>query len=557
MLSRLLHKLNAPRSNRVNRRVSALATQSIEGLEQRSLLSSVTVNLSASQDGTLYEDANGAKANGSGKFLFAGPNGNANRRGLIQFDIADAIPEGAVITDVTLTLHNSGGIKNSRNVFLHPVTSEWGTGASDAPNGEYAGTESASGDATWLHTFYEGRSWSTPGGDYAGSSASAKVVLPGFYEWSSDGMIADVQEWLDNPEANHGWLLRSNESAKSLKRFDSREHNNESRRPDLSITYEIPVSPTTIEGRKWRDDNVNGLRDPSEPWLNGWTIELYDSITGEFLQSTTTADIDLNEDGQIDPGTERGVYSFTTDPGTYEVREILRDDWSQSYPGFAADIGEEGKASASGGMTLVNNVLHFDFDVDTPNGVPLTIDFMVPSGPNGTSGRRFIESRPSQGSRGEDRIVGTARLTSEEVAHLLRGDLDAVLVNSRRSVKADGPVQASGSHIVTASSGEVISERNFGNYQFGNRPAERGPIEVDEYARRGIHFGSDDAGRTTIVIAPSSVFPNSKGTTDPGVEAPTPQQIASLLKFVAKRDSSVADAIDELFGGEDPLDVLV
>lgn len=558
MFTRLL--VSFTRSQRsARRRRCGNRTQSAEKLELRALLSSVTVNLPASQDGTLYENFSGAKANGAGSYFFAGPNASAIRRGLIQFDVSSVVPEGAVITDVTLTLHNSGGIKNTRNVFLHPVSTEWGSGSSNAPKGEYGGTAAENGDATWLHTFYSDQHWSNPGGDFGGVSASTKVLGPGFYEWTSDTMIEDVQFWLDNPRANNGWLLRSNESAKSVKRFDSSEHKNPDRRPELTITYEMPVLPTGVEGRKWHDENVNGLREADEPWLNGWTIEIYDIATGQLLESTVTEDVDLNEDGVIDPEFERGYYSFTVLPGTYSISEVMQDDWSQSYPGFAADFGKEGKPSASGAMSLNDGVLHFDFDVD--NGRRVRLEFFVP---DGNGGQRLTESRPAQGPASEGRIVGSVPLTIEEVGHLLSGDLTAALVNTRGKTKASGPVAASAAHIVTLSNGEIITERNFGNYRVGDAvPPPPLPDQTGSFAARGVHFGLDDLGRVAIHISPTPVVVAEDELVDPepGSEEPTmdpsetPRQIAAMLKFAAKRDERIAEAVDRLFGGLDPLEV--
>ena len=549
MFSEFVQSLKG-RVRKSRRRLAVVSV--LELLETRDLLSSVTVNLSSAQDGTLYEQYQGNKANGAGAHFFVGPSGSINRRGLIQFDIADAIPEGAVITDVTLTLHNSGGITNSRRVFLHPVTTNWGTGSSDAPGSEFGGTTATSGDATWLHTFYEDQHWTTPGGDFEDSSADISVTVPGYYEWSSEGLIEDVQRWVDDPGSNNGWLLRSNESARSIKRFDSGEHSNQARRPDLQITYELPVLPTRIEGQKWLDENVNGFREPTEELLNGWTIELYDVASGELVDSTVTSTLDLNEDGIIDPVKEVGVYSFTVTPGTYEVREVLQPDWAQAYPGFAADFGAEGRPSASGGLSLSENVLFYDFDVDVPNGASLTMEFYVP---DGAGGQRLIETRPVNAPIINGRISGRAILTPTEIGHLLSGELTVALVNTRGRIKGQGQIQGSGSHIVTVSSNEIVTGRDFGNYRLGQ--TYRGPIfNPADGAQHGIHFGRDDDGQTRIVISPPRI--NSTAAEGELGSAPiTARQIVSMLNYLSKRDADIASAVDRLFAGEDPLEILV
>ncbi len=73
---------------------------------------------------------------------------------------------------------------------------------------------------------------------------------------------------------------------------------------------------STIRGQKFADVNGNGQRDVDsetgefvEPGLNGWTIRLVDSRTGQTWE-TTTESIDLNGDGVIDPIVEQGIYEF-------------------------------------------------------------------------------------------------------------------------------------------------------------------------------------------------------------------------------------------------------
>ncbi|MEJ7592694.1 MAG: choice-of-anchor Q domain-containing protein [Planctomycetaceae bacterium] len=68
----------------------------------------------------------------------------------------------------------------------------------------------------------------------------------------------------------------------------------------------------------------------NEPFLNGWTFELLDA-NGNVVSTAVTADIDLNRNDSIDPETERGVYQFTVlVSGTYSVREIQQNGYSQS-----------------------------------------------------------------------------------------------------------------------------------------------------------------------------------------------------------------------------------
>ena len=101
------------------------------------------------------------------------------------------------------------------------------------------GTTAATGDATWLHTFYNTQTWTSAGGDFeAGSSASRSISGAGPYTWSSAGMVTDVQAWLDDPGSNFGWIVVGDESGgASTKRFGSRENGSAGARPTLTVHY--------------------------------------------------------------------------------------------------------------------------------------------------------------------------------------------------------------------------------------------------------------------------------------------------------------------------------
>lgn len=188
------------------------------------------ISIEPARDNTLYEDAQGSLSNGAGMHLFAGRtadrNGGLIRRGLLQFDVAAAVPAGATVSAVTLQLNMSMTIALTENVSLHRVTADWGEGTSRAPSGEGGGGVASAGDATWVHTFFDAGQWTNPGGDFAAApSASAAVGLPGTYTWGTTAaMVADVQGWIDEPETNFGWMLIGEESTvTTAKRFDARE----------------------------------------------------------------------------------------------------------------------------------------------------------------------------------------------------------------------------------------------------------------------------------------------------------------------------------------------
>ena len=202
---------------------------------------SKTVVVTPLKDNTLYQTADGSLSNGAGVHIFAGSTASSQlRRALIAFDVAALIPPGSTITHVTLVLHESQTIAGTESVELHRVTADWGQGSSDAGTARDGfGSPSQTGDATWIHTFFPDRRWRTAGGDFDAAPDSVTAVGLDESTWgSSPAMIARVQDWLDHPSANFGWIVIGNEAnSRTAKRFDSREVVPQSTRPTLTIDY--------------------------------------------------------------------------------------------------------------------------------------------------------------------------------------------------------------------------------------------------------------------------------------------------------------------------------
>jgi len=212
-----------------------------------------TASIVADRDNTLYESAPGALSNGAGASFFAGrtqQTSNSIRRGLVHFNVAGALPAGAVIGSAKLRLIMSQTVSGPSDVALHRVNADWGEGNSDAGPSGGAGAPSQAGDATWRHRFFPGIGWTTAGGDFAAvASATLSVDQPATYVWGSTAaMVADAQSWLDSPATNFGWLLKGDEtSAPTVKKFESSESTGDSR-PVLEIEYSLP---TPAEAASW------------------------------------------------------------------------------------------------------------------------------------------------------------------------------------------------------------------------------------------------------------------------------------------------------------------
>ena len=240
----------------------AFRKDAVELLEQRSLLSALTVQLGAEHDNTIYDVVPGDMSNGSGQYIVAGgaTGTAAARRGLVSFDIASAkIPVGSTILDVVFSMNLAETSGGSASVSVHKLLKKWGESGSNAAGNEFDGAAAQQFDATWLFSMFDQTAWSNAGGDFSGSSASVSVDSRGIYEWIGGGLIGDVQEWLDNSGLNHGWLIQGGEVAGNVKGFDSRDSPNAVLRPTLEITYEEPVLPSIVEGRKFLDRNADGI----------------------------------------------------------------------------------------------------------------------------------------------------------------------------------------------------------------------------------------------------------------------------------------------------------
>jgi urease beta subunit len=208
-----------------------------------------SVTLAPLKDNTLIEDASGLLSNGAGS-IFVGQNANGNlvRRGLLEFDIAGSVPAGATITGATLTMYVTQTQVGDQPVELHKVLAEWGEAGS---SGQGAGGPAQPGDATWLHTVYDTQFWTTPGGDFSPTASAVQTVgaQGAYYTWNSTPqLVADIQGWLDNPDTNHGWLLRANEALNSAKAFASGEAIDPAQRPQLTIEYIEAVMPQVSIG---------------------------------------------------------------------------------------------------------------------------------------------------------------------------------------------------------------------------------------------------------------------------------------------------------------------
>jgi len=151
--------------------------------------------------------------------------GTVHNRGLFKFDLSN-LPANAVITDATLRLTVIQSGTPDASYDLNRLLVDW-----------------SETNATWNNRLAS-TPWTNPGGapnsDYVlNASATATLQSTGdSTDFSSAGLVSDVQAWLDNPGTNFGWMLIATGDAQGTgKQVASREEGDAA--PLLIIQYTV------------------------------------------------------------------------------------------------------------------------------------------------------------------------------------------------------------------------------------------------------------------------------------------------------------------------------
>ncbi len=211
------------------------------------------------EDTSIFSESNGGvwNAGGATNGIFSGTIrqldffGNfQNRRALLRVDLS-AIPAGATVRQAGLRLViQASGIGTAvQDYALHALEKPWGEGVVDAGSDGGRGGAPGEGDATWMANRHNVSQWAGPGGDFAAeASATASAAGPDSeVRWSSPGMAADVQGWIDDPAANHGWIIigaLEGVETRRVKKFYSSEAADLAVRPMLTVVIGPPRTDT-------------------------------------------------------------------------------------------------------------------------------------------------------------------------------------------------------------------------------------------------------------------------------------------------------------------------
>ncbi len=156
---------------------------------------------------------------------------------------------------------------------------------------------------------------------------------------------------------------------------------------------------SSLEGAKFEDVNGNGARDPDEPGLPGWTIQLFEASDGELelTSETPIAETTTGADGS---------YEFSQmPPGVYYVKEVLKDGWIQTLaPERDIEIGDGvHEACLDFGNTRMDVVKRFELQLDVVkpdvtyyaqylmNDVPMTTELVADEDPHLFAGEETLK----------------------------------------------------------------------------------------------------------------------------------------------------------------------
>jgi hypothetical protein len=232
------------------------------------------IELPAVQDATLFGGSDATNnASGSVPGMFVGTDGQGNaKRGLIEFDIADNIPAGSTITAVSLTMTvgqvagsgggGGSGSGGSYTISLFNESQAWSPSTNVAGSGSFGGTghgaAAHTGDVTWNDAAYPSTAWNVAaGGNWTTSltdlaDASVGATSGASYTWSSQGLVASVQSWLDTPSTNFGWLIKNADEtdATDFRAFwgpqGAANAGNAALAPELTVTYTPLPEPVSV-----------------------------------------------------------------------------------------------------------------------------------------------------------------------------------------------------------------------------------------------------------------------------------------------------------------------
>jgi len=241
------------------------------------------------------------------------------------------------------------------------------------------------------------------------------------------------------------------------------------------------LETSTLSGRLWADVDGDGVQDPMESGLTGWTV---------YIDANNNGDFDAGEDSVLSG--DNGVWSISRflDPGSYRVRVVPDPLFERTFPSESSYL----------------------VTIDTPGDDFDNLDFGFRGRPGEISGVKFndINGNGVQ-DPGEPGISGVyiyadldhsgtialgepAAITDSQGRYRLVG-VPAATVNVREVLPPGWRQTAPGVpeyHAIDVKPGDVVTDVNFGNQRavdFGDAPAPYPTNESDGGAWAGLLRG--------------------------------------------------------------------
>lgn len=224
----------------------------------------VSLTLTSSADSSLFE-VSPTNNLGAQPWVHSGTTQNGPRtRALIKFDLT-VLPTNTRVRSASVFLtvtKDSDEPAPNASYGLHRVFRPWGEGDNLATSkpGFGHGLPADPGEVTWQYCFYPTNAWTAPGGaegpDYSSVESSfCEITGLDTYEFPfSPELLADVQDWVDHPEVNFGWLLLCNtEDVRfTARRFASREDPNEPPILELDVLVRPAITTSGQMGNQFQ-----------------------------------------------------------------------------------------------------------------------------------------------------------------------------------------------------------------------------------------------------------------------------------------------------------------
>lgn len=338
-------------------------------------LAADTVALTAARDTTIFSRNNQA-SNALGVLFTSTTNQGNIRRSLLAFDVAAVVPAGSTVTAavLTLTLNEAAGDGMDLDHRLHRLRQEWGEGTSFSTSGN--GAAATSGDATWSARLFPDTLWSATGGDFEATPSANAVVgdSSGPIAWGSTPlMIANVQQWLDFPDENHGWIVLGNENVPgTARKFVNREDADPAIRPTLTIVFTVPPPPepaTFIVTKEWLIVGAAAAEVAMEATLS---VFCDNEIFGGFYNgSEYQYDKVLSGDGES--------FEVSVDTSTRSAVCRAEEIIAQSGVEVASDCGPRSIPAGGSSSCTITNTVFFE-GIPTLDQVGMALLILIVSG---------------------------------------------------------------------------------------------------------------------------------------------------------------------------------